>query len=452
MNPRRLIPYAVVFLVLVAAYMSLKSHQVNREAEESRAKQVFSFKPGEISAITLKRPGGEIQLARRGSNWEITQPQPAKADTATVDEMLRQLADLKMVRELGPGDLKVFGLAQPALQVSFTAKGEQHRLALGETVPADQGYYSRKDDSPGIFIIATRARDSLNQQLLALRDKTLWTFQVDQVKSLKIRNDQNQVDLEKGNGNIWQWVGRPGMRLSSPRLERLLQEFSRVQVTEFPAVLPSALQAAGLAPQARMEVSVASPQGVETLYLGAETPKGVYARLGAQGPVVMVARDLPEKIQGGVANLEDRRLWTGLIPEVGRVDWGPPGQTWSARREGEVWKITGPNRVVVQPPAYLLGMALIYLQNLESSRLVSLPPAGAPAAPVFVVALFDQTGKPLFRLEQLGNLAKGQAETEVRATSGGNTLTALVPQADLTRWQEEMSRLTTPPPAAPANK
>ncbi|MGC2433798.1 MAG: DUF4340 domain-containing protein [Desulfobaccales bacterium] len=450
MNPRRLIPYAAVFLVLVAAYLGLWWHQIQREAEETRAKQVFSFKTGEISAITLKRPGGEIQLARRGSNWEITQPQQAKADTVTVDEMLRQLADLKMVRELGPGDLKVFGLAQPALQVSFIAKGKQHSLTLGEAVPGGEGYYARKDDSPGIFIIVTGTRDFLNQQLLALRDKTLWAFKVGEVKSLKIRNDQNQVDLEKGNGNTWQWLGRPGLPLSSPRLERLLQELSGVQVTEFPAAPPVDLQAAGLAPQARMEVSVASPQGVDTLYLGAETPKGVYARVGAQGPLVMVARGLPEKIRRGVANLEDRRLWTGLIPEVGRVDWGPPGQTWSARREGEVWKVTGPNRVEVQPPAYLLEMGLISLQKLESIRLVNLPPAGAPAAPVFVVALFDQTGKPLFRLEQLGNLAKGQAETEVRATSGGNTVTAVVPQADLTRWQEEMTRLTAPPPAAPA--
>ena len=447
MNPRRLIPYAVVFLVLVATYAGLWWHQVQREAREIQAKQVFAFKTGEISAITLKRPGGEIQLARQGKDWEITRPQQAKADAATVEEMLRQLADLEMVRDLGPGDLKVFGLDQPALQVSFIAKGQQHRLALGEAVPASLGYYARKDDAPGVFIIATGARDSLNQQLFALRDRNLWAFKPDQVKSLRIRNDQNQVELEKGNGNTWRWVGRPEMRLSSPRLEQLLQELSGAQVTEFPAAPPLDLQAAALAPQARMEVTVASPQGVESLYLGAQTPNGVYARLGAQGPVVMVARDLPEKIQRGVANLEDRRLWTGLIPEVGQVAWGPPGQTWTARREREGWKITGPNRAEVQQPAYRLEMALNSFQKLESSRLVNLPPAGAPASPVFVVELFDQTGKPLFRLEQLDNLAKGQAEMEVRATSGGTTVTAVIPQEAFTRWQEEMTRLTAPPPA-----
>jgi hypothetical protein len=446
-NPRRLIPYALVFLALVATYVGLWWYQAHREVREIQAKQVFAFKTGEISAITLKRPDGEIQLARQGKDWEITRPQKAKADAATVEEMLRQLANLEMVRDLGPGDLKVFGLDQPALQVSFIAKGEQHRLALGEAVPASQGYYARKDDAPGVFIIAPGARDSLNQQLLALRDRNLWAFKPDQVKSLRIRNDQNQVDLEKGNGNTWRWVGRPEMRLSSPRMEQLLQELSGAQVTEFPATPPLDLQAAGLAPQARMEVTVASPQGVESLYLGAQTPNGVYARGGAQGPVVMVARNLPEKIQRGVANLEDRRLWTGLIPEVGQVAWGPPGQTWTARREREGWKITGPNRAKVQQPAYCLEMALINFRKLESSRLLNLPQAGAPAAPVFVVELFDQAGKPLFRLEQLGNLVKGQAETEVRATSGGTTVTAVIPQEDFTRWQEEMTRLTAPPPA-----
>ncbi len=448
MNPRRLIPYAVVFLVLVATYAGLRWQQVQREAGEIKAKQVFAFKTGEISAITLKRPGGEIQLARQVKDWEITQPQQAKADAATVEEMLRQLANLEMVRDLGPGDLKVFGLDQPALQVSFIAQGEPHRLALGEVVPASQGFYARKDEAPGVFIIAAGARDSLNQQLFALRDKNLWAFNADQVKSLRIRSDQNQVDLEKGKGNTWSWVGRPEMRVSSPRLEQLLQELSGVRVTEFPAAPPQDLQAAGLAPQARMEVTIASPQGVQSLDLGAQAPNGVYARLGAQGPVVMVARNLPEKIQRGVANLEDRRLWTGLIPEVGQVAWGPPGQTWTGRREREVWKITGPNRAEVQQPANLFEMALINLQKLESSRLVNLPQAGAPAAPVFVVELFDQAGKPLFHLEQLGNLVKGQTETEVRATSGGTTVTAVIPQEDFTRWQEEMTRLTALPPAA----
>ncbi len=447
MNPRRLIPYAVVFLVLVATYVGLRWQQVQREAREIKAKQVFAFKTGEISAITLKGPGGEIQLTRQGKDWEITQPQQAKADATTVEEMLRQLADLKMVRDLGPGDLKVFGLDQPALQVSFIAQGQQHRLALGAAVPASQGFYARKDEAPGVFIIGTGARDSLNQQLFALRDKTLWAFNADQIKSLRIRNDQNQVDLEKGNGNTWSWVGRPEMRVSSPRLERLLQELSGVQVTEFPAAPPPDLQAAGLAPQARMEVTIAGPQGRERLDLGSQTPNGVYARRGAQGPVVLVARDLPEKIQQGVANLEDRRLWTGLIPEVGQVVWGPPGQTWTARREGEGWKITGPNRAAVQQPAYRLEMALNGLQRLESSRLVNLPQAGAPATPVFVVDLSDQTGKSLFHLEQLGNLAKGQAETEVRATSGGTTVTAVIPPEAFARWQEEMTRLTAPPPA-----
>lgn len=219
-------------------------------------------------------------MARQGKDWEITRPQKAKADAATVEEMLRQLANLKMVRDLGPGDLKVFGLDQPALQVSFIAQGEQHRLALGEAVPASQGYYARKDDAPGVFIIAPGARDSLNLQLFALRDRNLWAFKPDQVKSLRIRNDQNQVDLEKGNGNTWRWVGRPEMRLSSPRMEQLLQELSGAQVTEFPATPPLDLQAAGLAPQARMEVTVASPQEVESIYLGAQTPNGVYARGG----------------------------------------------------------------------------------------------------------------------------------------------------------------------------
>ena len=450
MNPRRLIPYAVVFLALVATYVGLWWYQVHREVREIQAKQVFDFKTGEISAITLKRPGGEIQLVRQGKDWEITRPQKAKADAATVEEMLRQLANLEMVRDLGPGDLEVFGLDQPVLQVSFIAMGEQHRLALGEAVPASQGYYARKDDAPGVFIIATGVRDSLNQQLFALRDRNFWAFKPDQVKSLRVRNDQNQVDLEKGNDNTWRWVGRPEMRLSSPRMEQLLQELSGIQVTEFPATPPLDLQAAGLAPQARMEVTVREPPGGRKSTFGGPDPKWGLCPAGGPGPggyggPESSGEDSARGSQPGRPAALDRP-----DPGSGPGGLGPPRANLAPRGvDGRARKITGPNRAEVQQSAYRLEMemALIDFQKLESSRPVNLPPAGAPAAPVFVVELFDQAGKPLFRLEQLGNLVKGQAETEVRATSGGTTVTAVIPQEDFTRWQEEMTRLTAPPPA-----
>ena len=108
------------------------------------------------------------------------------------------------------------------------------------------------------------------------------------------------------------------------------------------------MRAAGLAPQAKTEVTLVTPKGAESLFLGAGTGSEVYARLGRQGQVVKVGKGLPEQIARAASTLEDRRLWTGSVAEVAKVVWGVPGRTWTAVREQNHWKITGPDKAEAQ--------------------------------------------------------------------------------------------------------
>ena len=185
---------------------------------------------------------------------------------------MQALAQLKLER-IGPGDLKGFGLDKPGLVVSFTAKGQPHQLSLGSPAPGGRGFYARHDERPQVLLIAAGVRDSLDQPLDSLRDKTLWAFAPDQVKSVKLRTDKNEVNLEK-HDTTWTWVGRPNFRVRADRVEQLLRQLHEARITAFPAA-PIDLKAAGLAPKAATEVSVATPQGVQTLLLGARINKGI---------------------------------------------------------------------------------------------------------------------------------------------------------------------------------
>ncbi len=200
MSPRRLLPYLVVFLVLVGTYTGLRWHQAQKEAREKQAKQVFAFKADEISAVTLKRDQAEIQLTRQGADWEITQPLKARADALAAGDLVKALAQLKLERDLGPGDLKGFGLDKPGLVISFTAKGQPQLLSLGSPAPGGRGFYVRKGESPNILLVAAGVRDALDQPLDALRDKTLWAFDPGRVKSLQLRTAKTQVSLAKTDG------------------------------------------------------------------------------------------------------------------------------------------------------------------------------------------------------------------------------------------------------------
>ncbi|MCX5889073.1 MAG: DUF4340 domain-containing protein [Deltaproteobacteria bacterium] len=441
MNPRRLIPYVAVFLILAGTYVGLRWQQAQKETREQQAKQVFTYKEAEITALTLKRGKEEIQLTRQGAVWEMTKPVEAKTDPETVDHLVRTLADLKQMRDLGPGEAKTFGLGEAGLSISFTAKGEQHRLVVGEAVPGGRGHYARKDDDPNVLMISTGAREALNQQTLSLRDKTLWAFDPTQVKSIKIRVDKTAVDLEKTGAGDWRWVGRAGSRVRADRVEEWLRQLKQARIIDFPLAAPKDLRAAGLAPQAKTQVTLVTPKGAESLFLGAVTGSEVYARLGPQGQVVKVGKGLPEQVARAATTLEDRRLWSGSIKEVGTVVWGASGKNWTAVRTPDSWKITGPDKFEVKQDSQRLQLVLSNFQNLEYSKL--LPQAATPGKEAFRVEFYDLAGKPMFNLVEL---AKKGDSVEVLTKSGNTTMAAAVPQKNFTRWQEEMTRLTTPPP------
>jgi hypothetical protein len=442
MTPRRLIPYVVIFLVLAGTYAGLRWRQARQATRDEQAKKVFHLKETDISDLSLIRGKDEVRLVKKDKLWRLTAPLNAKADQTTVDAMLTTLARLHKERDLGvEKDLKPFGLDKPGLVVKFTAQGQPHQLAIGAKVPGGFSYYALRDQDPRLLIITRGSKDSLDRQLLALRDKTLLAFISSEVQGLKIKSGKKVVDLEKTGDQTWRWVGRPDFRVRGDRVEKLLRDLHLAQAKNFLEKPPGNLAALGLVPARQTEVTVVTPAGDRTLCLGAQKGDAAYARRGPAGPVVLVDAALPDEVHKTLASLEDRRLWSGAIPAVHQVVWGPPGQTWTARKDKDqnTWKITGPGQAATQQSSVRLEMALWNFQKLEG---IPIPPRAriSTGPPTFVLELLDQAGKPLLHLEEVGALKKTALKVTTRV--GDKTKTALVPTTPFRQWQEEMHRLT----------
>jgi hypothetical protein len=446
MTPRRLIPYVLIFLVLAGTYVGLRWRQEKQVVREEQAKKVFHLKEPEISDLSLVRGKDEVRLVKKNKEWYLTAPLNTKADQTIVDSMLSTLARLQKERDLGvEKDLKSYGLDKPGLVVKFTSQGQPHQLAIGAKVPGDQNYYVLKDQDAHLLMISQGSKDSLDRQLLALRDKTLLTFISGEVKGLRIRTGKTAVDLEKTGPQTWRWVGRPDFRVRGDKVEKLLRDFHLARAKNFIEPPPKNLKALGLVPP--LEITVVSPAGKQTLFLGAKKGDAAYARKGAGGPVVLVDATLPDEITKTLASLEDHRLWFGAISQVGQVMWGPPGKIWIAKKDKEAWQITGPDQLTAQQPSARIEMALWDFQKLEAAKI--LPQAGPAGSPTFIVELLDQGGKPLLHLEEVG--AQGKSDLKVVTRMGEKTVVALIPQAPFRQWQDGMNRLTaTAKKAAPA--
>lgn len=438
MTPRRLIPYVVIFFILAGTYVGLRWRQENQAARKEQAQKVFHLKETDISDLALVRGNDEIRLVKKDKIWYLTAPLNTKADQTIVDSMLTTLARLRKERDLGvQKDLKSFGVDKPLLVVKFTAKGQLHHLTIGAKVPGGGSYYVLKDKDPHLLMISVGSKDSLDRQLLALRDKTLLSFISSEVKGLKIKTGKTSAELEKTGPQTWRWVGRPHFRVRGDRVEKFIRDLQLVRAQNFLKEPPGNLGALGLVPGRQTEITLVTPAGEQTLFLGAKKGKEVYARKGVAGPVVLVDTGFPDKIDKTLASMEDRRLWRGAIAEVHQIVWGPPGQTWTARKDKDTWKITGPHQVRTQQPSVRVEMALWDFQRLEGTPVKAQ--AGPPA---FVLDLLGPAGKPLLHLEEVGTVGKGTLKVATQVGKKTNTVTALVPLAKFRQWQDEMQRLT----------
>jgi hypothetical protein len=443
MNPRRVLALLAVFLVVAASYFLLTWRESRKELAEKAARQLYQVKEADITALSLKKGVEAIHLEKKAEAWQITAPIAAEADQHIVQSMLATLASLSKDRDLGQAkDLKPYGLDNPAFIAQFTADGQVHRLAVGIRTPGKQGYYALKDQDDALLIIAAMDKESLDRPLAALRDKRIFAFSVDKVKALRLNLGSQQVELEKTGPSSWQWPGREGFKVRGDRVESLLRRLELARMRDFVAESPGAqdLTAYGLAPKPKGEVIIDEGERRETLFLGAGRPEGVLARKGADGPVFLLEERLTKDLEGTVAGLEDRRLWSGDTADVRKVAWGPPAELWTAALEEKGWRLSRDKESLTRGSVHL-EYALVKLQDLEYARL--LPAAAPPEQPAYLVELRNASGHLILRLAEVGK--PEQDKVEVSLERQGAVERALIPLQPYQRWQEDMARLTKAP-------
>ena len=291
-----------------------------------------------------------------------------------------------------------------------------------------------------------------------------------EVKGLKVKSPKTAVALSMTGPQTWGWVGKPDFRVRGDRVEKLLRDLHIARAKNFLEPPPKNLTALDLVPDRRTEITVATSAGDRTLWLGARrcglrSPGGGRGR-GAGG------------CNPGRRGQQDPQVFrrpppvAGAIAAVHQVVWGPPGKTWTARKDQGTWKITGPDQAATQQPAVRLELALWIFQKLEAAKK-SIPARRPRGSPVFELKLLDQEGKPLLHLEELGANTKPKAKTKakgkgkdknkdrdqdkdhlvVRIGEGKTSATVLIAREPFRQWQAEMQRLTAAAePAGPQGR
>ena len=176
-----------------------------KEANDLRDKTVLRFEQGDIDRIEINGSNPR-SLVREGDSWSLLTPIETAADSAEVSTFLGAVG---FARARGFGeegaDTSEMGFDEPSLEVILhdSAADSNHVLLIGGQPEDEPEQYFAKDASRDtVFIVDSDIMEKAERGLFDWRDKTLASFDRDDVVSIRLEKADDSLELRK-SGEDW---------------------------------------------------------------------------------------------------------------------------------------------------------------------------------------------------------------------------------------------------------
>ena len=367
MKTRTAFIYLVVFLLLAGYfyYFEVVRRKARTELEEA-ARHLFKLNESQITALRIDRNGNQsISLIKNG-HWQIVEPISTRADEFGVGNILSTLQSLKMEREVDAEakDLQLYGLGNPALQLSFDTNGTTHQLHIGARTVVGNQYYASGDQENRVLLISSTQQEALDKNLFDLRRKEFFTLKSDEVDGIEIARAKDRLVVARVEKQGWQGPETPETKIKSHKVDEFLTRLILLRAKGFVEDGEENIARFGLDP-ARIRITLSAKEKKETLLLGSGNEKeSIYAK-GEEIPgVAMVDEKLLENLPGSISDLEDRTLFSFDSDQVKAVTIKLNDETGRLEKKEEQWKWAG-NKDRKEPERWGVNSLIWKLQKLE---------------------------------------------------------------------------------------
>jgi hypothetical protein len=295
---------------------------VDKSAFDLRDKRLLPFDDGEVARLEVRAKGKAYALSRQGGRWRLAAPIEGPADEAAAGRVAGALRGLRATEFLpapAAGGDRALGLDRPAYVVTLVGGDKATRvLEIGE-VPAAKGeagprpLRARLRGRREVASLAAGAAADLEQDFLALRDKTVLPFDRDQVKAVRSEaGGAVQWALERkagGGGEAAEWslTAPRAARAQSGRVSSLLWTLSTLRAARFADEEGKGAAERGLAPPQRVyvllgdggkelgRIEIGKEQGERVFVRGSSSPRISEVEKATLGLLPASADDLEDK-------------------------------------------------------------------------------------------------------------------------------------------------------------
>ena len=277
-----------------------------KEANDLRDKTVLGFEQGDIDRIEINGSNPR-SLVRDGDSWSLLTPIETAADSAEVSTFLGAVgfARASGFGEEGadPGEM---GFDEPSLEVVLhdSASGSNHVLLIGGQPEDEPERYFAKDDSRDtVFIVDSDIMEKAERGLFDWRDKTLASFDRDDVVTIRLEKDDDSLELRKSGED---WLLPDDRPAQWTKVSAMLNALEFERATEI-IDSPGPLGGYGLASPRLRVVLGGDGEDVLTFNFGAdaEDPEHIYWKSDSESVVKAVSKDVFDRFDLTAEDLLD---------------------------------------------------------------------------------------------------------------------------------------------------
>ncbi len=188
-----------VFIIEQSLFNTLNNSRLVDFADKS----LVNFSDDEVARLNLRMNDEAIHLIRDEKDlqkWTIEKPVNAQASTATVNSLLFDLKDTRIVEFVKTfvTNPEPFGFDPPEKKLTLTYKdGKTWSLILGNQTSSGEHYFARRTGEEAVFTLKRSSMETIFRSLNDLKDKTLLEFNKDEVRQIKILKPEQTFVLKK---------------------------------------------------------------------------------------------------------------------------------------------------------------------------------------------------------------------------------------------------------------
>jgi hypothetical protein len=195
--------------------------------------------PDDIDKVSVVNgEKGEIVVEKKGDKWEVTKPVQAPANQSNVDQMVKNLKDLKAKEVISaqPSEdsKKDYDLVS-AKGVHVTAfKGGDKKFDVTFGTSGPRGQMAMVDGKPGIYSVQGYSSYLFTREVKGFRESEIFKFDDQNVNGLTIEKKDGVLSFTK-EGDKWTgtFKGKPIDRFDEDKVKDAVRAFKALTADDF---------------------------------------------------------------------------------------------------------------------------------------------------------------------------------------------------------------------------